>query len=118
MSPVVLSWANLYCLRFPNQRGFASGLNSPMYTWFKNVPWVFTLTGREADTNTLFTACTSFRSFRMASAMAWGLDAATKAPPPLPAALLNSSIILWSEADGIGICIAGVTEVSVVYFWG
>ena len=31
----------------------ASGRNIPTNTWFRNVPCVFTLTGSDAETNTL-----------------------------------------------------------------
>src|SRR6185295_5964250 len=67
MEPVVVSSANLYSFRLPSQRGLPlpSGRNMPMYTWFRNVPWLFTDTGSDADTNTLFTAWTSFTISRM-----------------------------------------------------
>src|SRR6185436_296424 len=97
-SPVRLSSLNLYSFTLTTQRGLPepSGRKRPMYTWFRNVPWVFTLTGSDADTNTLLTAWTSFRMVRSASTMSAALVAAKYLPPPTLAALFISLIMFWS----------------------
>src|SRR5882724_3683407 len=75
---------NWYCFKLPNHLGlpFASGRNMPMNIWFRKVPWAFALTGRLDEANTLFTACTSLKIFRMSSCSTAGSPPAAKYLPP------------------------------------
>ena len=57
---------------------------------------MFTLTGSEADTNTLLTAWTSFRIVSSAFTTSAALVAAKYLPPPTAAALFISLIMFWS----------------------
>ena len=64
-----------------------------MKIWFWNVPWAFALTGRLAEANTLFTACTSFRILRIACSSAFMSPRFTMKdfPPPFDAMLRSNS---------------------------
>ena len=99
---------SLYCFRLPDQRGnaFSSGRNMPMYTWFRKVPSVLTLTGKLTEANTLLTAWISEKMTPMALRIS--LPVAPEPPskylPPLVSAMLLSSAVqpgVWPVTFGL-----------------